>query len=813
MASMTAQGYDVSDVRRCETPPPPPPPKDVLSPSSVVESYFSSSAAARPESIYSLSRASFTHQLSQLTSLNLPDASSLSATVAAIPTAQAATRALSNAAVQIQRWITKAEEVLGGLDADDDVEWAAAGGRDGLEDVDNAIAQFERLVQVYVLAIEDLQKRPDMSDVAKAESKQVLDTLDSVISAWANVGKLLKEVKRQVELALEWEELWNTVLGDIGMEMEALTKLIFEMEEKRNRAKIAEAAEEAEEADTQVDLQELETIVEDAAAQNSMRRRGHGHQLSLVPTFPGSSPLQSPGTPEQQEDSSLLALFARMQPLRASLDFLPMSLASYKMRAEATLPSACEELEGQKSSLETRYHILQADADRIRKELGEDQWVAVFKSAGKQVEKMCGSIERGIVKIHEALNTGSLITNPTSLTKKISDYEAKKINYSPNIQKVIAVIDGGVRTRETTNGHVLRIRTEVHNMWITLQGQMKEVDAALDELAAHRKQPLRDSMSSVVSNDVSFTESAFETPLSSPSSSIVMSVPQSNKRGYPATQALGAGSRNGSVRSSSGTRPITSLRKPSATSNASLNNKRVNSYSSPTMSRLNSASPSPGTRPSSRTPTQSIRNRNGSTTKIDNRPRWNSSPVVEHKDYHNTYKPLSTHSPHTRSLNGGPVTPKQSVYSYRSSSLTTQAKHQSSPLARDSSPNPRTTYRPRARAASSMSFRPPSTTGSPSPGRSAHNVMNSEPQIPPRKYKPSSPASSVRIPSVKGVHRMSLLPVPSHLSIAHTKEDEEADDVGMESPSMRPRLAIRPATTMSGNGRRNSLLPLAKGII
>jgi hypothetical protein len=42
-------------------------------------------------------------------------------------------------------------------------------------------------------------------------------------------------VKEQVELAMEWEELWVVVLGDIGLEMEALSRLVFEMEEKGTR--------------------------------------------------------------------------------------------------------------------------------------------------------------------------------------------------------------------------------------------------------------------------------------------------------------------------------------------------------------------------------------------------------------------------------------------------------------------------------------------------------------------------------------------------------------------------------------------------
>ncbi len=137
---------------------------EMFSPDAV--SYFNPLGLQRPGSIYTLSRASFQNQLAQLTSIQLPDAESLSSRVSAIPTAQAATKALINAADQIRGWIYKATEVIGGLEGDDDVEWAAAGGREGVEEVENALVRFEELINVYVGAIEELQSRDDIEIVS-----------------------------------------------------------------------------------------------------------------------------------------------------------------------------------------------------------------------------------------------------------------------------------------------------------------------------------------------------------------------------------------------------------------------------------------------------------------------------------------------------------------------------------------------------------------------------------------------------------------------------------------------------------------------
>ena len=96
-------------------------------------------------------------------------------------------------------------EVIGGLNAKDDVDWAAAGANDGLEEVEMAIAKFERLVLIYISTVEEVQQRPDVDDMSKVEMTILLDNLDEVVTAWDNVNKSLKEVKRQVGLAQEWE--------------------------------------------------------------------------------------------------------------------------------------------------------------------------------------------------------------------------------------------------------------------------------------------------------------------------------------------------------------------------------------------------------------------------------------------------------------------------------------------------------------------------------------------------------------------------------------------------------------------------------
>ncbi len=101
--------------------------------------------------------------------------------------------------------------------------------------------------------------------------------------------------------------------------MDSLGRLVFEMEEKRHMSMREDAHADVSEG---IDLNELENMLHEGPKRGSNPAT---NRFSLPSGF-SSSPLESPAFEKTQNDSSLLALFARMQPLRASLDFLPMRL-------------------------------------------------------------------------------------------------------------------------------------------------------------------------------------------------------------------------------------------------------------------------------------------------------------------------------------------------------------------------------------------------------------------------------------------------------------------------------------------------------
>ncbi|KAI6093282.1 KAR9-domain-containing protein [Hypoxylon rubiginosum] len=742
-----------------QTPPPLPPkdtPPEPATPADFhndLPSYFSSLGLQRPGSIYTISRASFANQLAQLTALQLPDAELLSSKVAAIPTAQAATKALLGAADQIRGWIMKASEVIGGLDSDDDVEWAAAGGREGYEEVENAITRFEGLINVYVGAIEELQNRPDIGNVSGEDLQRAVAQMESIMNEWAKIRNTLNSTKGQVETAMEWEELWNMVLGDIQNEMDELCRLIFEMEERRHKSIMAVSNGDG------VDIGDLETIVEETPPAITRNNR------FSVPSFPLSP--SSPGTPTlTQDDSSLLALFARMQPLRASLDFLPMRLSVFEARASGAFPTACEELEMRRAGLEASYKKLEKDAESLRKELGEDKWVLVFRGAGRQAQKMIESVDRSMAKFREAVDQGLQLSSPAAMSKKIESYEAKKVHYGPAIERVLSIIDKGVKDRLTVNGEILRLHNELQSRWEEVRESIGRMNIVLEEIQSDKQsQQLRDSISSMLSNDRSTLASGNETPGSSPPSSVVMSslglepiTPSTqNKRRTPGSGGSHLPQPSNARRGSSGLASLS--RRPPGSRLSMLQPSSSNLTTPP---RSGSATPLATRLPRS------------SSSIADGRPRWNTSTNTNDSDVGHNFRPLTLTTPSPYA--------KKTPNSVRSASSITSASGGSklplrSPLGRAASSSPIPEDTPPRNSASRLSFRERIHAAA-SAGHSGHSAIG-KPRL---VTQASTPAFDNR--------RASLQPPRLDGGSSETRQ--------------------RPASSLATTNRRVSMLPQPK---
>lgn len=455
-------------------------------------------------SMSTLSRNTFSSQVACLTTVRLPQPAMLERSTVTTASAIIAFKALEDAAHDLLKWVHNASQVLQGLDAEDDIGWAAAAGREGLAQIDDAMKNFEDLIQAYITSVEGLQSRQDSALVAKTEMIRLLDLIEEVTSNWEKQKKRLQSVKLQVELSLEWEELQSGVLNEIATELAQLTEVVYEMEERRHNNDYGFYS--------TTDASEVEYT---AQSQDT---------TSSSPVSP--SPFGHGPTPRTSANTSLISLVARMQPLRASLDFLPMRLSTFLQRAQTTFPTACKDLEARKVSLESRWNQLEMDARALKKELGEDRWIVVFRNAAQQAVRMMDSVQRSIAQVEEALKVRTSVSQAAMIQRKIESYHAKTKNYCPAVERVLDILVKGAKERASINGEVIRLQTDAKQRWELLGTAIRKLDTRIARYEAERRNNIRESLSEIDTEHHLHDPSIDKlTPASSPASSVYLLSP------------------------------------------------------------------------------------------------------------------------------------------------------------------------------------------------------------------------------------------------------------------------------------------------
>jgi len=592
------------------------------------------SRVASVASMSTLSRNSFSNQIARLATVRLPQPAILEKSTIATTSATAVFQALEEAAYDVQRWVENASQVLKGLDAEDDIGWAAAAGREGVAQIDNAMKNFEDLIQVYITSVERLQTRQDAALVPKTEMIRVLDHIEGITIRWEEQKKRLQTIKIQAELSLEWEELQSGVLNDIATELEQLTNVVYEMEERRHQNGYG-----------------FYSLTD---ASDDMHTTQTRDSTSSSPTSP--SPFGHGPTPHTSANTSLISLVARMQPLRASLDFLPMRLSTFRQRARTIFPTACKELEAREMSLESTWVQLETDARALKKELGEDRWIVVFRNAAQQAVRMMDSVQRSIAQVDEALNLRTSSSQAVSIARKIESYQAKTKNYCPSVERVLDILVKGAKERASINGEVIRLQTDAEQRWELLGKAIHTLDNRVATYEARKRNNMQESLYEGEAQHHSHDQSINRlTPASSPASSVYLLSPVRSRQEPPSSPTVRPSLRSRmsslNVRSSFSRAfprepltpahtPRTSLlsvrpREESSLLSTGLN-RRLDRPVTPSLDKATSITPF---RPSQlMTP--------ASTACRPTRPRWNSSTKVDYaKKDPSTTRVTTTDSP------------------------------------------------------------------------------------------------------------------------------------------------------------------------
>lgn len=388
------------------------------------------------------------------------------------------------------------------------------------------------------------------------------------------------------------------------------------------------------------------------------------------------------------------------------------------------------------------------------------------------------SITRSFTKLKEAVDSCEQQTDAPSFTQKVENYEAKKQHYGPAVERVLSIIDRGVKDRLTVNGEILRLQSDMKERWAALQAEMQDMDAKLEDICAEsRDKQLRDSVSTVMSSERSMGSSLIDTPGSSPASSVMGTSRKSSFQGSRTpTPLVNPKARK---RSSSRTGPTSIPRRIPLTQSGEFTSS---SYSSPLAARSTSS--------------MSV-STNTTDLPASNRPRWHQARNVENRDY----RPLSAFEPSPYAK--VPV-PKQSDFLRASSAQTSRPLSMYQPAGRApgrniTTPNP-TRTQPRMpatvprvfvdTAGNRKSSLPVPVTPSSQlrpPGMRAASAMAS-------RRTPSALRTPSSVPSARRGSLLSQPPLPIN-------DGNEADNESPTHHKSRPSSAL-------ASGRKSSLLPM-----
>lgn len=649
-------------------------------------------SAKPPDGLNPVHQITFPELLVQLRTIQLPSISQFR------PSKEKSGRTvhmLHKSADQLQSWINIASEVIRWLSAEGDIEWAASGGRLGFDTIIPDIKQFSRLVELFCERMRELKEEQGPEN----NLTELLSEKHAAISTgWQKVRQALSMITQNTELGREWVEIRNNVLSQITTELDDLAGLVFELEEIRHQSTLVTLP-------TEQCIDHSQTSYADMAKSNEQINRASRLRMFILPPSPTKAAQTAvPPHSLMENDTSLVKLVARLQPLQASLEFLPMRLSSFQGRAKEVFPTACEELREAQTVLERRWYGLRSDAETLRRELGEDRFILVFRNAGKQAIGMMQVVENSLVRVREVFDKASKTSHGPGTIKTIESYEAKKVHYCPAIERILALVDRGAQDRLTVNGEIIRLQTDLRQRWQALQSQMRSVDFTWDCYDDAQQRLKESRMSAFSAEDSTPRLCNSPTPSASPTSS-----PRSTyfsqtwqQRGQPLPLVLGGDNLK--------PRPIPSTSKLESGSYLSPFSPYTGTDRS--HSRLHQRQVSPAPAP---------------------KPRWNYSNVVPDP------KPIYVLSP----------VPHQDAHP----SLRPRSRQQNQSLSRSESPGAQSSLQPRARNRSSMHFA--SSQGVPCNRSSVYLGQQ------------SSPSDMIPLPAQPGIRSrgsMYFAPSGSHLA-------------------------------------------------
>ncbi|KAK9234472.1 cortical protein KAR9-domain-containing protein [Lipomyces kononenkoae] len=349
-----------------------------------------------------------------------------------------------------------------------------------MDESDEALVNFLHSIRTVRSRFEELQLHKDIRSVtADAEGLALVeqqfanmtDHLDflrlrtnggnhtsknakDILSVAGDIEHILRKSREHVDVALEWSELHDTVMADVESVMEESEVLLAELQRCQRTHDIIES----DRLKAVLDLDGLMTSLMQSPVY------GHGKLVNLRDA-------------DKMQNSKLFSLSKKMQPLRVSLDTLDQITRDIVPRLEQSFPDAHQYLITRREALEAKWKTLSLEADKIKREMGEDRWISMLKEACNQARKLMTEIDR-IMNNLESTQANALDDYVSIRNKEL--YEHKAIELVPEILKVLELLSRAMQDKVTTNEDIKREQLQFNDFWHSLNDRIVVIDEKYD---------------------------------------------------------------------------------------------------------------------------------------------------------------------------------------------------------------------------------------------------------------------------------------------------------------------------------------------
>ncbi|CDR44738.1 CYFA0S15e02124g1_1 [Cyberlindnera fabianii] len=338
----------------------------------------------------------------------------------------------------------KVREIFAFIDTLDsatlDVEWISEGKNKfyeinrNVESIDSIVLQALNLLEANL----DEEKMPETT---------VFDKLDTLSEASLEIKKShLIPLKTKIDVSVEYNDIYNLTMNSINTELENCLKKCFKIHEKRFSSPVRHAP-----------AFSLEILTKKLLQQRTQLR------LPLLNEI------------DNELYREYLDLKHVVDPLKASLNFIPLRIEDFRKRYAMTNVVDSQKMEDKYEALVKEMNYLQNEVNDLKYELVDKRWSEIFSYLNTEMSFLITNVEKEVSKM------GGLDDNSVFKSQVF-----KRLKYTTDIVENTFIVINQAIDENLLDVRVMEKSNELADAWLQVKEKLPEgyIDMINDETNA-----------------------------------------------------------------------------------------------------------------------------------------------------------------------------------------------------------------------------------------------------------------------------------------------------------------------------------------